>query len=75
MMELVETLMGAALGETPLERVMLVGMSLWIWSQQRQLFRVQEKRVESAMKLADAAHTFSGALDRNTATLRALMEE
>ena len=75
MEELAKTLLEAALGDTPLERVMLVGMALWIWTQQRQLFRVQEKRVESAMKLADAAHTFAGALDRNTATLNTLMEE
>ena len=73
--ELWKTLLGAALGDTPLERVMLVGMSVWIWSQQRQLFRVQEKRVQSAMKLTDAAHTFAGALDRNTNTLKALMED
>lgn len=52
--------------------VIIVGLTVWCWKLQQQLNTVQEKRVQDAMKIADAAHTFAGALDRNTETLKAL---
>jgi hypothetical protein len=62
--------------------VIILGMGCWIWKQrqaelalQQQLNSVQEKRVQDVMKLADAAHTFAGALERNTETLRAFVLE
>lgn len=55
--------------------VIIAGLSWWVWKIQERLDAVQEKRVQDAMKIADAAHTFAGALDRNTETLRSLAEE
>jgi hypothetical protein len=55
--------------------VIIVGLALWCWKLQQQLNMVQEKRVQDALKIADAAHTFAGALDRNTETLKALAGE
>jgi hypothetical protein len=52
--------------------VIIVGLALWCWKLQQQLNVVQERRVYDALKIADAAHTFAGALDRNTETLKAL---
>jgi hypothetical protein len=62
--------------------VIILGMGLWIWKQRReelarqqQLDSIQEKRVQDVMRLADVAHNLAGALDRNTETLRAFVEE
>lgn len=71
----------ALLSEGPLG-VIIAGMGFWIWKQrhdglalQAQLNSVQERRVQDAMKLADAAHTFANALDRNTEALKAFVLE
>lgn len=53
--------------------VIIGGMSVWIWKTQQQLNQVQERRVEDAFKLAQAAQAFSSALDRNTETLKSLL--
>ena len=55
--------------------MIILGLSYWVWKQQQLLNAVQEKRVEDAMKLADAAHTFANALDRNTETLKSFVLE
>ena len=54
--------------------VIIVGLSWWAWKMQQRLDQVQERRVDDALKLAEAAHKFASALDRNTETLRALLE-
>jgi hypothetical protein len=55
--------------------VIIAGLGLWLWKLQDRYDAVQEKRVQDAMKIADAAHTFAGALDRNTEAMKALAEE
>lgn len=64
----------ALLSEGPLG-VIIAGMAWWIWRQQNLLNAVQERRVEDALKIADAAHNFAGALDRNTEALKAFVED
>jgi len=54
--------------------VIIAGMGWWLWKQQQLLNTVQDRRVEDARKLAEAVHTLSSALDRNTETLRGLLE-
>jgi hypothetical protein len=54
--------------------VIILGMAWWIWRLQNKLNDVQEQRVEDAFRLAKAANTIAGALDRNTQTLNALLE-
>ena len=73
-MDIIHQLFDALLGDMPIERVIIGAMGLWIGWLQLQLNRVQEKRVEGAMKIAEAAHTFANALERNTETLRTLGE-
>lgn len=75
-MDMLQQLLDAALGtDTPIERVIIVGMSFWMLWRERHVNKIQEKRVEGAMKIADAAHTFSNALDRNTDALRTFILE
>lgn len=64
----------ALLSEGPLG-VIIAGMAWWIWRQQNLLNMVQERRVEDALKIANAAHNFAGALDRNTEALKAFVPE
>lgn len=64
----------ALLSEGPLG-VIVAGMAWWIWRQQNLLNAVQERRVDDAMKIADAVHSFANALDRNTEALEAFVEE
>ncbi len=64
----------ALLSEGPLG-VIIAGMAWWIWRQQNLLNTVQERRVEDALKIANAAHNFAGALDRNTEALKAFVLE
>ena len=73
-MDLLQSVILALLGDTPIERVIIAGMGFGLVWQQRILNRVQEKRVEDAMRIAAAAHTFAAALERNTETLRSLGE-
>ena len=73
-MEMAQQILDALLGDTPVERVMIAGLAFWVAWLQWQLARVQEKRVEGAMRIANAAHTFANALERNTETLRMLGE-
>ncbi len=70
----IEVLVDSLLSQGPFG-VIIVGMGGWIWKQQQVVNRVQEQRVQDVFKLAEAAHTFSNALDRNTAMLKALMED
>lgn len=55
--------------------VIILGLVYWLWKKDERLNTVQEQRVKDALKIADAAHTFSNALDRNTDTLRAFTED
>ncbi len=57
-----------------LSGVIIIGMGYWIIGLQRRLDQVQERRVDDALKFANAAHSFSSALDRNTETLKGLLE-
>ncbi len=54
--------------------VIILAMGWWIWHLQKKLNEVQEQRVADAFRLAQAANTIAGALDRNTQTLNALLE-
>lgn len=54
--------------------IIILVMGWWIWKLQTQFNAVQEKRVADAFKLAEAAHTFAGAIERNTETLKSLLE-
>ena len=54
--------------------VIILGMGWWIWTLQKKLYEVQEQRVADAFRLAKAANTIAGAIDRNTQTLNALLE-
>ncbi len=74
-LDVISQLVEAALTDAPIERVIIVGMALWIWWQQRQQNKIQEKRVAGAMKVSDAVHTISAALDRNTETLKSFVLE
>jgi dihydrodipicolinate synthase/N-acetylneuraminate lyase len=67
--------LAAALLSHGLPGVIIAGMAVWIWKIQDKLNAVQEKRVQDAMKIAEAAHTFAGALDRNTEAMRAFAED
>lgn len=70
----IKALAEALLQEGPLG-VIIAGMAWWIWRQQNLLNTVQERRVEDALKIANAAHNFAGALDRNTEALKAFVLE
>ena len=52
----------------------ILGQAWWIWRLQGQIISVQEKRVQDAYRLAEAATTAAQALERNTETLNALMQ-
>lgn len=55
--------------------VIVAGLAYAYWKLQQRHDAVQEKRVEDAMKLADATNAMANALDRNTETLRAFAED
>ncbi len=74
-MDAVLKLLAEGLLSHGLPGVIILGLGLWLWKLQQQLNSVQEKRVQDAMKIAEAAHTFAGALDRNTEAMRTLSEE
>ena len=74
-MEILEKIIEATLSDMPIERVIIAALLLWLFWQQRYSNRIQSKRVDDAMKLAEAAHTFSAALNRNTDALQAFVLE
>lgn len=53
----------------------VVGLAYAYWKLQKRHDAVQEKRVEDAMKLANATNAMANALERNTDTLRAFAED
>lgn len=55
--------------------VIVIALGYAYWHLQKRHDVVQEKRVEDAMKLANAYHAVASALDRNTETLRAFAED
>jgi hypothetical protein len=73
MTPVVKAVLDALLSQGPLG-VVVAGMAYWIWRIQTQLFSVQEQRVKDAFRLAETATTVTSALDRNTTTLKALLE-
>lgn len=69
-----KAILDALLSQGPLG-VVIAGMALWIWRLQGQLLQVQEQRVKDAFRIADTAHAFSVAVERNTETLKGLLED
>ncbi len=55
--------------------VIVVLLCAWNWTLQKRFDSVQEKRVGDAFKIAGQLNTFSSALDRNTETMKALVED
>lgn len=73
MLEIVKALFAALLSLGPLG-VVVAGMSVLVWRLHEQLSRVQEQRVKDAFRIAETANSVSNALERNTETLKALLE-
>jgi hypothetical protein len=73
MVLVLKALVAALVSQGPLG-VIIIGMALWIWNLQQQLSKVQEQRVQDAFRLASTAGACANALDRNTETLKALLE-
>jgi hypothetical protein len=53
----------------------VVLLGYWVWRLESYLLQVQEKRVDDAFKLADVARACESAIDRNTETLKGLLED
>lgn len=74
MSTVVKALADALLSQGPLG-VVIAGMAWWIWRLQGQLMQTQERRVKDAFRIADSAHAYANALERNTEMLKTLLED
>ena len=54
--------------------VIILGQAWWIWKLHGQVAAVQEKRVQDAYRLAEAASSAAQVLERNTEVLNALIQ-
>lgn len=72
--EILQKLADSLLSEGPMGGI-VIGLAFACWKLQQRNDDVQEKRVEDAMKLANATNAMANALDRNTDTLRAFAED
>lgn len=73
MLALLEKAAGILLAQG-LPGVIILGQAWWIWKLHGQVAAVQEKRVQDAYRLAEAASKAAKALERNTDVMKALIQ-